>query len=371
MIPKQSKKLINPNDLTSIPPEFFASQKYIDSLVLNDPNELRHYRTIIASFLNYKNDCENRIQKTVNSGSFLSESQKNLMKFPIEEKLNLLKKSIEENQSFFNKVVKNDLNLFENIVDFDISFSNQQKIRSVLIQIYREWSHEGAIERQQCYQPILEKLKELFPVSNGIQVLVPGCALGRLPYEIACLGFSVQGNEFAYEMILTSQLIFNDIAPVVKHSVYPRVHNWSNHRNFTDMFEKVEFPDIDVFKITDLSIAAGEFVEVYRTQNEVWDVVVTCFFIDTAPNILEYIETIHKILNPNGRWINLGPLTYHYSESTDDLSIELSLEELIYAVQKMGFKYEQLDSVFSQYCVSQKSLLKVGFDCSFFVCTKQ
>lgn len=31
-----------------------------------------------------------------------------------------------------------------------------------------------------------------------------------------------------------------------------------------------------------------------------WDAVVTCFFIDTAHNIIEYIETISKILKDGG-----------------------------------------------------------------------
>jgi hypothetical protein len=31
-----------------------------------------------------------------------------------------------------------------------------------------------------------------------------------------------------------------------------------------------------------------------------WDAVVTCFFIDTAHNIVEYIEIIARILKPGG-----------------------------------------------------------------------
>ena len=37
-----------------------------------------------------------------------------------------------------------------------------------------------------------------------------------------------------------------------------------------------------------------------------WDAVVTCFFIDTAHNIVEYLEIIYKVLKPGGVWINLG-----------------------------------------------------------------
>lgn len=73
-----------------------------------------------------------------------------------------------------------------------------------------------------------------------------------------------------------------------------------------------------------------------------WDAVVTCFFIDTAHNIIEYIETISKILKDGGVnflcysflnsfdllwlltclgsmfrqvWINLGPLLYHFADT--------------------------------------------------------
>lgn len=37
-----------------------------------------------------------------------------------------------------------------------------------------------------------------------------------------------------------------------------------------------------------------------------WDCVVTCFFIDTAHNVISYIENIAKILKPGGYWINFG-----------------------------------------------------------------
>ncbi len=37
-----------------------------------------------------------------------------------------------------------------------------------------------------------------------------------------------------------------------------------------------------------------------------WDCVTTCFFIDTAHNIIEYVERLWKILKPGGVWINFG-----------------------------------------------------------------
>lgn len=40
--------------------------------------------------------------------------------------------------------------------------------------------------------------------------------------------------------------------------------------------------------------------------SESWDCVVTCYFIDTAHNVIAFIENIEKILKPGGYWINLG-----------------------------------------------------------------
>ena len=73
----------------------------------------------------------------------------------------------------------------------------------------------------------------------------------------------------------------------------------------------------------DFSMTAGEFIDVYAPQKskstnyhslDSWDSVVTCFFIDTAHNICEYLECINKILKKGGIWVNLGPLLWHYSE---------------------------------------------------------
>lgn len=43
-----------------------------------------------------------------------------------------------------------------------------------------------------------------------------------------------------------------------------------------------------------------------------FDCVVTCFFIDTAHSIADYLEVINHCLRPEGIWINLGPLLWHW-----------------------------------------------------------
>ena len=66
--------------------------------------------------------------------------------------------------------------------------------------------------------------------------------------------------------------------------------------------------------------AMGEATELEAEEKGNWDAVVTCFFVDTAANILEYIEVIFSMLAPGGCWINLGPLMYHWADPFSELS---------------------------------------------------
>lgn len=117
--------------------------------------------------------------------------------------------------------------------------------------------------------------------------------------------------------------------------------------NVADTLETVMIPDvaaIDMLQGDELNdpncpyprfaMAAGDFVEIYGTPENkgAWDCIVTCFFIDTAPVVIEYIDVINHILKPGGIWINLGPLLYHWVADADNNqdqrfgeSIEVSL----------------------------------------------
>lgn len=61
-------------------------------------------------------------------------------------------------------------------------------------------------------------------------------------------------------------------------------------------------------------MAAGDFVEVFNGEEYMhrFDAVVTCFFIDTAHNVIEYMETIWRVLKvrvqvaKGGQWYQRG-----------------------------------------------------------------
>ena len=48
---------------------------------------------------------------------------------------------------------------------------------------------------------------------------------------------------------------------------------------------------------------------------DMWDCLACCFFIDTAHNVIEYLQAIHNVLKPGGYWINFGRqprYVFHY-----------------------------------------------------------
>lgn len=58
----------------------------------------------------------------------------------------------------------------------------------------------------------------------------------------------------------------------------------------------------------DFSMAQGEFRDVFGGTPKAWHCIATCFFIDTAQNLFDYLACINKILMVGGLWVNIGPL---------------------------------------------------------------
>eukprot|EP00474_Spongospora_subterranea_P000372 CRZ00830.1 hypothetical protein [Spongospora subterranea] len=289
------------------------------------------------------------------------------------------------NQRFIDVLTSNSASVFQSQIaqhnidpaSLSVSGANFEKMKSTLRQFVREWSKEGSDERKCSYDVIVATLKDLFPDVNGrshIRVLSPGSGLGRLTWEIAQAGFQSEGNEFSYFMLLGSHFILNcvhqEMSPLI---LAPFVHQTTNVVSIEDRLRQFRIPDQfpSCTPITgSMSMTAGDFLEVYGEDTEGFDAVVTCFFIDTAHNVIEYVETISKILKRGGYWINLGPLLYHYNE-TDDLSVELSLHDLQRIIPAFGL--EMIASSFPHECryvSNARSMMQFVYQCAFFTCRK-
>lgn len=215
--------------------------------------------------------------------------------------------------------------------------NDMDKARSTLKQFYRDWSAEGAPERHTTHVPIIEALKKhlhehQFSKRYRYRVLVPGAGLGRLVFDLCMEGYTVEGNEISYHQLIASNYILNSIRQAGQHSVYPWALGFSNHVTRANQLRSVAVPDVhpgrdlelqsqmlmqEVHGSERMSMTAGDFCSLYKQKeySQAFDAVTTCFFIDTAPNVIRYIETIMHCLIAGGVWINIGPLLWHFESS--------------------------------------------------------
>ena len=317
--------------------------------------EMNHFNEIVASFNNY----------TIDS----------IAGVPVDKKT---RTAIDVNAVLTSAIVADSGSLFGNsdgdaggVATQPTAERNISKVRSTLKQFVREWSSEGKAERDASFTILIEALQRHLPVTDRSPfVICPGSGLGRLPYEIAKAGYNAQGNEFSYHMILGSHFILNS-ARLAPESVviFPYCLNYTHSRSEQSRLRPVRIPDEVPSRTSgQMSMCAGEFVETYEKQGyEIADGVVTCFFIDTAKNILLYIRTIAGMLKPGGIWANLGPLLFHYAEHDDEVSIELSWEEIRELLKEYFELVEEKTGIDCVYSGNKESMIETQYKCIFFV----
>ncbi|CAH8818703.1 unnamed protein product [Schistosoma curassoni] len=258
----------------------------------------------------------------------------------------------------------------EKIGPFAFTNTEMDKVRSALKQFVRDWSAEGKPERDICYQFVLNDVLELFNPKKvnpaNVNILVPGAGLGRLAWELAHLGYTCQGNEWSLYMLIPAYFILNTCKQVNEYKLYPWIGQFCNNMSREDQITPVHFPDVcpaDLPANVQFSMAAGDFVEIYTDPNT-WDCIATVFFIDTAHNILSYLDTIWRILKPGGYWINFGPLLYHFSDIPGEDSLELSYTELRLAIKRLGFEIvREKSNIQCGYTQNSSSMLSYNYNC--------
>ena len=213
----------------------------------------------------------------------------------------------------------------------------------------------------------------------AVQICVPGAGLSRLAWELAALGYSTTANEQSLFMLFVAHYILNQCDAPHTCTVYPYVHQFSNVIRAGDQLRAVTFPDVDTNSLAKraannrFAMEAGEFVEIYAdtARADSFDAVATVFMLDTARNIIDYIDTIYAMLRPNGIWINHGPLLYHFADMSNERSIELPLEHVQAIVRKSGFVIEREElRPPCHYTNNDRSMLQYSYVCCFMICRK-
>ncbi len=278
-------------------------------------------------------------------------------------------------------------------------YSDIDKARSTLRQFYRDWSTEGDPEREACYGPVMRLLQkesaERGAEDQRLKILVPGAGLGRLVFDLALNGFDAEGNEISYHQLLASDYVLNHCAYAGKHTIYPWVHSFSNHRTRSNHLRAYSVPDIDCASTMasrqgtgQMSMCAADFLCLYGDEEhrDMYDAVASVFFLDTAPNLLRYLETIFYCLKPGGVLVNFGPLLWHFENSApgtesegendtsgiaDPGSFELTDDEVMRLVQTVGFQVESYETgINAPYIHDAESMLQNIFSASFWVARK-
>lgn len=353
--------------------------------------EREHFKRVVHAFKNYGRDSKKRLDRTRAYYRVIPTKQRKVLETGgYENHLNNVENCIDDNDKIVQEFIDGVEKMFENIkhdnkdeqLKNDTSPMDVERVQSTIKQFVRDWSSEGEAEREMCYTPILDEIEEHFGEYNSaqrdkIQILVPGAGLGRLAYEIASRGYTCQGNEFSLFMLMGSNFVLNKSKGKDSNTIYPWVHQYTNNMKQEDQLKAVTFPDIDPANIpssTRFSMLAGDFLEVYNA-NEYYgtqDCVVTCFFIDCAHNVVEFIDLIHKVLKPGGKWINFGPLLYHFADVAHEASIEPSYDIVKSVIERSGFKFLKEDmSRKATYCQNPASMLQYTYNCVFFTCMKK
>ncbi|KAG2016031.1 hypothetical protein CC2G_009247 [Coprinopsis cinerea AmutBmut pab1-1] len=266
------------------------------------------------------------------------------------------------------------------------------RVRESLKHFIRDWSAEGASERETIFSPILNLLATVEPEQRASQkVLVPGSGLCRLAWEISQLGFDTTANEISYFMILAFKYI-QSTKQINEHKLRPYAHWWSHQRNNENLFRAVSFPDALPRLGPNFQLVPGDFLSIRpltpsKPSSEFWKegsskpsneggyhYIVTLFFIDTSSNVFATMEHIYRLLRPGGSWINLGPLLWSGAK------LELSLEELWEAAEEVGFVIqrdhkeeghpEAPRTIECEYTADRNAMMKFTYKAEFFVARK-
>ncbi|TYZ58729.1 hypothetical protein PybrP1_011803 [[Pythium] brassicae (nom. inval.)] len=337
-----------------------------------DPAEAAHYASVLLSFREYEAFVLREIfRRKQHLQALPVDMQRRLPPSSTLRNLHHFVNAAHFNQVFLERVVQAQLESGPPATLPEVGpkaplqspLRHLSKLKSTLHQFVRDWSDEGRKEREMCYAPIVKELKRVLPVTpenaNAQRVLVPGAGLGRLALEIAAKGYATQGNEFSYQMLFASNFILNCATQPGEFEIHPWIHNPSNALSVPDQLRPVAF------------------LEAYASDRECWDCIVTCFFIDAAPNVIQYIEAFERMLKPGGYWINLGPLLYHWQDAAGSdsderfgQSVELSYDEIKHVMGTFNFTILRESQRECVYTNNIKSMMRTVYNCAFFTAVK-
>ena len=326
-------------------------------------DDREHFRGVCAAFFNYQ----------VDSMLDLIRLERDLRSSDLSSKAENLKSAVYANYAFLSRCVHGSRALFPcktlpngsyMVPNLRVNQREIRQIRAVLKLCAKEWSEEGADERGEIYGTVIEEVKRNFPrsrLSNGakVKILTPGASLGRLSFEFARLGYSSQGTESSFFHLLVSDFLLNKTKRRHEHCLCPYLHNYTSSTALLQANVPDLCPAEELSLQDDLSMVAGDFGKEYSSHGSEWDCVVTCFGSNSDKNVMQYVETIWKIVKLGGMWVHFSPARCRITDKSSNTSIDVAYTDTRQAMLAKGFQLVK-EEMRSNQCTQEKWVLQVA-----------
>jgi carnosine N-methyltransferase len=208
----------------------------------------------------------------------------------------------------------------------------------IVAHMVRDWSTSGSAIRENLYDWCRMQLASHHQISKASdRIFVPGAGLGRLAFDLYQQGYQVEANEISPVMVAAANAILQRNITGALHPF--GLDHMSNEVDSNRRYDEIHFPDISISNSTtstgSLSYTIGDLVGPYyqsKSHAHSFGAVITCFFIDTATNIYEYLQMMQHLIRPGGLWVNVGPVQWHRHAV-----LQPSVDELYDLVVSFGF----------------------------------
>ena len=347
-------------------------------ILSKDPEEFKRFLVALNCMENYISQNRYVIDRINKDYPLIDKKYLNKMSYDFKTRIKRLEEAYNLNQIFLKEIsqkYKPDPSFLKNIKQEDINNEAYNQSTSlnwaVFMYISRDWTAERKKERENNYIPIINMVQKF--VKPGSNILIPGAAMLRLGYELAKLGYNIDANDYYFFNVIFCDYFFN-YSKKNQFCFQPLIRSFSNYLSEDAVFKKFSFPDEDINLDGKgkMKMLCGDFTKLYNDVKNYYDCIITCFFIDTAKNIFEYIEVIERVLKKGGIWINFGPLSYHWVGYQNIPTIELPYDILKDVIQNYGFEFinEEKNKTII-YCEIENHMKNDVFNCVFFTARKK
>jgi N2227-like protein len=217
--------------------------------------------------------------------------------------------------------------------------SSYDSVRQVVAHLVRDWSELGAAIRTPlydwCSSAITKHYNTVSSSSSGAAagpILVPGAGLGRLAWQLAAVdGYLVEALESSTVMAAAAYAMYHYHGSKPRLTIHPYAADpFSNEVDSRQRYTSCRVPDINTTTTSDMIWSSGGRLsytvatfDLEAIPHQHYGAVVTCFFLDTATTLVDYIVTIQAVLKNGGLWINVGPLQWHLNSKVPLVADEL------------------------------------------------